>query len=200
MSVQRQSVPSNEVDLESTAELPVLDVAEASGEHSNNTDTWVVPSPTGLVAPTEPLVDERSAQLEINLRALSDSLKDVEERLTRKGERLNELERELASAHSVRQATEERAASLSAELEAVRASLQQSEARAEERRVAMEEHEAAARAMHAREGTLDAKLTGRERELEGAYRELRDQQARNAGYLETLRSLEGRRSVFDALL
>jgi hypothetical protein len=30
MSVQRQSVPSNEVDLESTAELPVLDVADVA--------------------------------------------------------------------------------------------------------------------------------------------------------------------------
>jgi chromosome segregation ATPase len=200
MSVQRQSVPSNEVDLESTAELPVLDVAEASGEHASNTDTWVVPSPGGLATSAEPLVDERSAQLEINLRALSDSLKDVEERLTRKGERLNELERELASSHSVRQATEERAAALTAELETMRAALQESEARGEERRAAVEEREAAVRAMHAREGTLDAKLAGRERELEGAYRELRDHQARNAGYLETLRSLEGRRTVFDALL
>src|ERR1700729_3640507 len=107
MSVQRQSAPTNEVDLESTAELPVLDVADAAGEHaSGGTDTWVVPSPTGLTAPSEPLVDERSTQLESNLRALSDSLKDVEERLTRKGERLTELERELASAHAVRQATE----------------------------------------------------------------------------------------------
>src|ERR1700733_5724413 len=164
MSVQRQSAPSNEVDLESTAELPVLDVADAAGEHASSTDTWVVPSPTGLTAPSEPLVDERSTQLETNLRALSDSLKDVEERLTRKGERLTELERELASAHGVRQATEERAAALAAELEGIRASLQETEARSEERRLAVLEHETAVRALHAREGALDAKLVGRERE------------------------------------
>ena len=114
MSVQRQSVPSNEVDLESTAELPVLDVADAAAEHASSTDTWI--APTGLAnlpaAPSEPLVDERSTQLEINLRALSTSLKDVEERLTRKGERLTELEHELASTRSARVATEERASAL----------------------------------------------------------------------------------------
>ena len=89
MSVQRQSVPSNEVDLESTAELPVLDVGDVA-EHVSNTDTWIVPAGVASLAaaPSEPLVDERSTQLELNLRALSTSLKDVEERLTRKGERL----------------------------------------------------------------------------------------------------------------
>src|ERR1700687_2150414 len=100
MSVQRQSVPSSEVDLESTAELPVLDVAEMATEQVSSTDTWIVPVSlsTLAAAASEPLVDERSTQLENNLRALSTSLQDVEERLTRKGERLTELEHEFASA------------------------------------------------------------------------------------------------------
>src|ERR1700686_5260789 len=154
MSVQRQSIPPSEVDLESTAELPVLDVADAGAEHASSTDTWV--APTGLStlapAPSEPLVDERSTQLEINLRALSTSLKDVEERLTRKGERLTELERELASARSARIATEERASAPSKELPQVRAALADAKARSEERRLAVEERDAAARALHARAG------------------------------------------------
>src|ERR1700688_4501521 len=114
MSVQRQSVPTSEVDLESTAELPVLDVADVAGEHVSSTDTWIVPAgpSTPAAAPAEPLVEERSTQLEINLRALSTSLQDVEERLTRKGERLTELERELASARGARGASEERASAL----------------------------------------------------------------------------------------
>src|ERR1700689_4184647 len=144
MSVQRQSVPSNEVDLESTAELPVLDVADAAAEHASSTDTRI--APTGLAnlpaAPSEPLVDERSAQLEVNLRALSTSLKDVEERLTRKGERLTELELELASARSARIATEERAGALLKEVADVRTALTQAEARSEEQRLAIEERDA----------------------------------------------------------
>src|ERR1700719_5024244 len=130
MSVQRQSVPSNEVDLESTAELPVLDVADVAAEHVSSTDTWIVPA--GLApltgAPSEPLVDERSTQLEINLRALSTSLQDVEDRLTRKGERLTELEHELASARSARVATEECASALANEVAQVRDPLAETEA------------------------------------------------------------------------
>ena len=50
MSVPRQSVPNSrdKDDLESTAELPVLDVAayeQALGEeHSGSTDTWHMPA------------------------------------------------------------------------------------------------------------------------------------------------------------
>src|SRR5262245_25050936 len=128
MSVPRQSVPNSrdKDDLESTAELPVLDVAayeQALGEeHSGSTDTWHMPalrdpSATGAVAaavptPAQQIAEDRSKQLEIDLRSLSESLRDVEGRLTRKGERLAELERELANARSERIAADERAAGL----------------------------------------------------------------------------------------
>jgi len=202
MSVQRQSVPPSEVDLESTAELPVLDVADSAAEPIVSTDTWIIPAGLSTLAPapSEPLVDERSTQLEINLRALSTSLKDVEERLTRKGERLTELEHELASTRSARVATEERASALLTELTQTRAALAQSQARSEELRISVKERDAAANALHAREGALDAKLAGRERAVEAAHQEVRELQMRSAGYLETLRSLEGRRTIFDALL
>jgi chromosome segregation ATPase len=203
MSVQRQSVPpSSDVDLESTAELPVLDVADGTAEHASSTDTWIVPAGIATLgaAPSEPLVDERSTQLEVNLRALSTSLKDVEERLTRKGERLTELEHELASARNSRIATEERASALLKELAQVQAALADAEVRSEERRRAVEERDAATRALHARQGVLDAQLAARERAVEIAQQEVRELQTRSAGYLETLRSLEGRRTIFDALL
>src|SRR5450755_134042 len=50
MSVQRQSVPSTDEDLDSTAELPVLEVADLATEHVASTDTWIIPS--GLAALT----------------------------------------------------------------------------------------------------------------------------------------------------
>ena len=125
MSVQRQTAAPNskDADLETTAELPVLDVAayEAamSEEHSGSTDTWHMPAlsvqaaaaATSAAATSAPAADDRSMQLEIDLRSLSENLRDVEGRLTRKGERLAELERELAAARAERVAAEERAAS-----------------------------------------------------------------------------------------
>src|SRR5690349_11263836 len=122
MSVQRQSVPtSKDADLETTAELPVLDVAAYESalaeERSGSTDTWHMPAlsasaAAAAAAPAAAVPDDRSMQLEIDLRALSESLRDVEGRLTRKGERLAELERELANARAEALASEQRAANL----------------------------------------------------------------------------------------
>jgi len=201
MSVQRQSVPSNDEDLESTAELPVLEVADLATEHVGSTDTWVMPSGTAVAAaPAEPSAEDRSNQLEINLRALSTSLKDVEERLTRKGERLNELERELESTRNERAAADQRALALTQELAQTQSSLSATEAHGAELRLAVETQDAAARALRAREAQLDAKLAARDRAVSSAQQEVRELQMRSAGYLETLRSLEGRRSIFDGLL
>jgi chromosome segregation ATPase len=202
MSVQRQSVPSNDEDLESTAELPVLEVADLATEHGTSTDTWVIPSGLAALAasPADPSAEDRSIQLEINLRALSTSLKDVEERLIRKGERLNELERELASTRDERAAADARALGLTQELAQTQSSLTATEARSEELRLAVEAQDAAARALRAREADLDAKLAARNRAVSAAQQEVRELQLRSTGYLETLRSLEGRRSIFDGLL
>jgi chromosome segregation ATPase len=124
MGVQRQSVPpSSDGDLEATAELPVLDIAAyeaAMSEEHASTDTWHLPalqlSPSGAAlapaAAPAPVPEDRSAQLETDLRSLSESLRDVEGRLTRKGERLAELERELGNARTERVAADERAAHL----------------------------------------------------------------------------------------
>ena len=122
MSVQRQTVApaSKDADLETTAELPVLDVAayEAaiSEEKSGSTDTWHMPALSAQAAAAAAAMpassdDGRSMQLEIDLRSLSENLRDVEGRLTRKGERLAELERELQATRAERIAAEERAVS-----------------------------------------------------------------------------------------
>src|SRR6185503_6035955 len=113
MSVQRNSSPSTAAsagptgdnDLEITAELPVLDVAAyeaaAAEARTGNTDTWIIPAsalPDALTevaqsshtaAPAAPVVsDDKRSQLEVSLHALSNDLREVEERLKRKGERL----------------------------------------------------------------------------------------------------------------
>src|SRR3984893_14956140 len=133
---QRQSSPPDEADLEVTAELPVLDVAayEASAastaitgtypvitadrDQLSSTDTWHIPAPALRVsknASTEAansVIDENRARLEVNLQALSTTLRDVEERLTRKGERLIEIEKALELAVAERNVTEQRAHAL----------------------------------------------------------------------------------------
>ena len=115
---QRQSSPPDEADLEVTAELPVLDVAAYEANAASTaitgtypaltperdqlaaTDTWHIPAPTraskGVAAEAaNTVIDENRARLEVNLQALSGTLRDVEERLTRKSERLAEIEKAL---------------------------------------------------------------------------------------------------------
>src|SRR5215475_7667072 len=100
---QRQSSPNEEVDLEVTAELPVLDVATyeanvasaaaavgadvvaANAAHAPDrlsaTDTWHIPAPaarrTGSTDAANSVIDENRARLEVNLQALSATLRDV---------------------------------------------------------------------------------------------------------------------------
>src|SRR5579864_4258377 len=119
MSLQRHSSPADEADLEITAELPVLDVssyesnlaakanstvAAQEREPLGATDTWIISAPA-LRAPhatpsdaTSTTLDENRARLEKNLHSLSGTLREVEERLTRKSARLAEVERALEEA------------------------------------------------------------------------------------------------------
>lgn len=93
MAVPRRPAPVKEVDLEQTAELPVIDFTGTHAELSSGdatisvaaltmdeslarTDTYAVPSLAGATA-------------------LADNLRDVEERLHRKSERVATLERDL---------------------------------------------------------------------------------------------------------
>jgi chromosome segregation ATPase len=236
--VPRQSVPSSREkdDLESTAELPVLDVAayeQALGEeHSGSTDTWHMPalrdpSATAAVAasvpsPAQQMAEDRSKQLEIDLRSLSESLRDVEGRLTRKGERLAELERELANARSERIATDERAAgliaaaeeradslvraaneraaALVAELATVRTDLGTEQARATNLQATVEQFQITVRTHESREYEGAKVLATREQELSALRNDLQDADVRASRYLETLQTLEGRRNIFDEQL
>jgi len=206
MSVQRQPSPASaspaaEGDLETTAELPVLDVASYEAARSNNTDTWVAPSPLAREAPEEfaPAKPPVTAKLEVSLHALSDNLREVEERLKRKGERLAEIEKALAQANGERAVLEQRAKQLDIELAQSRAAATTAEARVTELQRNLQEHDTASRTLQAHDKDVEVKLALRDKALSLVQRDLTQAQELTASYLEVLRSAEGRRGILQDL-
>jgi chromosome segregation ATPase len=216
MSVPRQSVPTRDDDLESTAELPVLDIADYEAklaeERTGHSDTWVIPpnvSTAVAVAqvegvphpPPPPAVpDGERIQLEVDLRSLSSSLREVEERLTRKGERLAQIERELSMARDERLAVEQRAESLNAALEIARAGIANAETRIVDLQQTVARYEAQSLSRQAQEQQAAAQLASREQSMQAVQSELHLAQRQAADYLESLQSLEGRRIIFEGML
>ena len=95
---------STDADLETTAELPVLDppAAVAAVEEAHGaTDTW---------AALPQLRPEDERHLETKLEALSAELRSAQQLLNTKGDRLRELEREREEARASLAAAEQRAA------------------------------------------------------------------------------------------
>src|SRR5690242_16290798 len=127
MNVQSHSA-SPEEDLDSTAELPVLDVAAlearaAEEQRSGSTDTWIIPPPTLRVAAEVPDASTANSrnELETNLRAVSANLADLEERLKRKVEQLTQNELALEAERAKRASAEQRVAELAQHLADARA-------------------------------------------------------------------------------
>jgi len=188
---QRQSSPSEEADLEVTAELPVLDVAAyeanvasaaaATGAHAaantahehdslSRTDTWHIPAPALRKAAASEaantIIDENRARLEVNLQALSATLRDVEERLTRKGERLLESEKALELAVAERNVTEQRARALTDEIARAEAAAAAAQARVAELQKALQDRRAADEARQARDADAHAQLLERTKQIQ----------------------------------
>jgi chromosome segregation ATPase len=189
---QRQASASEEADLEVTAELPVLDVAayEANvtsaasatglgiaaanrsheGDPLSATDTWHIPTPALRKAATSEaantVIDENRARLEVNLQALSATLRDVEERLTRKGERLIEIEKALELAVAERNFTEQRARALNDEVARAEAISAAAQARIVELQKALQDRQAADEARQARDADAHAQLLERNKQIE----------------------------------
>jgi hypothetical protein len=214
---QRHSSPSEEADdLEVTAELPVLDVAsyEANvasatagadvaantthpaqeGEHGNANDTWNIPAPalrkTAKSEAANTVLDENRARLEVNLQALSATLRDVEERLTRKGERLLEIEKALELAVAERNTTEQRARALTDEVTRTEAAAKAAETRIASLQKTLEEHQAEERARQAHDTEAQAQLVERNKQLQAQLANTtRDLEAKLA---TTQRDLESR--------
>lgn len=185
---KRQSSPPEEPDLEVTAELPVLDVAayeanstaatsvlpalNATGEREqlSATDTWHIPAPTmrktAASETANTVIDENRARLEVNLQALSATLRDVEERLTRKGERLVEIEHALELAVAERSATEQRARSLADEVARTEAASAAAQARVGELQKALQERQTADEARQVRDAEANAQLLERNKQFQ----------------------------------
>jgi chromosome segregation ATPase len=208
MSVQRQSSTPDEADLESTAELPVLDVVAfeaAAEERLGNTDTWIIPPPMVRVADEAPgaaaaPTPDLRTQLEIDLRTLAANLRDVEERLTRKGERLTEVERALDASRREQAAAEQRAEHLTQELAQARTAQSMAQADAAELQRKLNDRDASSQALRKHDEEIGIQLAGRDRALARAQQDLSETQARATGYLERLQSNEGRRAVLDGIL
>lgn len=191
---QRHPSPTDDADLEVTAELPVLDVASyeasaasanaatavfsASAQHSperenlSTADTWLIPSPalrgakTAASESASTVIDENRARLEVNLQALSATLRDVEDRLSRKGERLVEIEQALHLAVADRSTAEQRAHALSEEVARAEAASSAAHARIAELQKALQDREAADEARRARDAHTQAELLERSKQFQ----------------------------------
>ena len=227
MSVQRKpsssaappAASAAENDLEITAELPVLDVAAyeaaAAEQRTGNTDTWIIPasarpdamaeaapsvsSAPAAATPAPVVTDEKRTQLEVSLHALSDNLREVEERLKHKGERLTEIEKALAHANAERAVAELRSKQLTGELAQARAAVAAAEARAAELQRGLEERDSANLALLQNDKAFEEKLALRDKALALVQQDLTQAQAIAATYLESLQSMEGRRGIFQEI-
>lgn len=177
---------------------------------------------TPELAPSAPLPANVAAKLEAELKSLASSLKELETRLAAKGERLVILEKDLSESRAAGQAAAERATALADELTGNRAAIAAATTQIEGLQATLRERDAAlaAAATSASEvqqqqqrreaeiNTAAAAATARSAELvahheaalKGSWQQVAQLQAQSAAQLETLHSLEGRRSVFDSIL
>ncbi len=206
MSMPRYPASSGPSDLETTAELPPLDVAAYEADRRQpelgNTDTWVAPV---LAAPRSGKVDQgspaqQSTALENDLQSLSASLKEFEARLAAKDERLTVIEGELESARRQQAAAEQRADALGRELSDAGTALSAARAQIDEVTRRLESREAAAPIPPERDPSLEARLTERERALERTEQRLGHLELQASAHIEALQTVEGRHGVLQTLL
>jgi len=190
-------------DLETTAELPVLDPDAYAAAHPQlaATDTWVAPSSHALRAlqPDDGASLEQHRRLEDDLRTLAENLRELEDRLTHKGERLTEIEHELIAVRSARTAAEQHAEGLSRELTDTRLALSAARAQGEELTQRLAAREAENRAVRERDRSLEASLAGRDRALEHAEQQLAELRLQRTAQLEALHRREGRWGVLETM-
>jgi hypothetical protein len=136
-----QLSPQPQSDLESTAELPVLDAAGAAEAQAaadaqhGGTDTWVA-LPGARSAP--PAVAEDRGQQDAKLLSLTKQLRETQELLATRGERLAQLEHARDDARSAHADAEQRATMLAAELQQLRDESERGRAEVAERASALD--------------------------------------------------------------
>jgi chromosome segregation ATPase len=205
MNVQTHSAPTEE-DLDTTAELPVLDVAAlearaAEEQRLGSTDTWIIPPPTLRVAAEVPDTSTAGSRNEIesSLRAVSANLADLEERLKRKVEQLSQNELVLEAERAKRAAAEQRATELAQHLTDARAAETAAQRTIADLHTSLQERTDALDALRAKDQEASAKTLQRERQLAQLRTDLAESRACAADYLESLQSQEGQRSLFHNL-
>ncbi len=117
-------------DLEITAKLPVLDDAEYALEESElraRTDRWPIAA-TELATPVVAADAEGAEKFASESQAVSATVREIQERLANKNERLRQLENAHDEERVGRAAAEQRAADLNAELAQLQAAVAQSAA------------------------------------------------------------------------
>jgi len=209
---QGASQPCPVEDLETTAELPALDVAayEAAHPELTATDTWAFPAPAaphiarpdggahaGSAADGSAVAAHR--RLEDDLKALAANLRELEEGLAHKGERLTTLEQELEETREARSAADQRAEALSRELTDTRLALSAARGQIEELTQRLAAREAETRAVRDRNRSLEASLAARERTLARAEQQLVEVRLQMTAQLEALARREGRRAVYETM-
>jgi chromosome segregation ATPase len=143
--------------------------------------------------------EDRRTPLELSLHALSHNLRDVEERLRLKGERLVEIEKALAYASVDRSVAEQQSRQLTSELAQARAALAAAEARAVQLQRLLDEREAASPNSRTVNTEWEEKLALRDKSVALLQKDLAAARALATTYLESLQSTEGRRGIFQEL-
>lgn len=188
-----------ESDLDSTAELPVLDAATGAAapadQAHSSADTWVMP-PAPRTALAAAAAAREPGPGDAQLQSLAAKLREAEELLASKSERLRQLERARDEAHAARAAAEQRAAGLSAQLAEQQAPAAEHAAQMDEAvlaRAAAEQHVAQlggelaqARALLSAAGEREAQLQRRLDEQESSTR------AQHAEQIERHKALAAR--------
>jgi chromosome segregation ATPase len=180
MSARSKSFSGSPIDAETTAELPVLDIAAHEARHGHDplarTDSWAAPTVSLAVPPqlaslapeltAEPPKSSAAAKLEVELRAIANNLSDLETRLAAKGERLTIIESELADSRAAGQAQAQRAAALSEELAASRDALVAATAQIDALQATIRERDESVRVGAERETELRQSMQRRAAEID----------------------------------
>ncbi|HXY76358.1 MAG TPA: FHA domain-containing protein [Steroidobacteraceae bacterium] len=207
---------SPDSDVEGTNELVVLDPAVYTGEEEEGqrpaiSDTWVMPiAEAEAVASVaaQALQAERVVQLEGELEVLAATLRETQQLLARRDERLREIEEARNEAQTAHTQAEQRATEASDELSKARALTETTSARVTELERALgesartlEERESASHAQQAEQLAEQQSLAARNRvEAELLLGDLARERAHAARYFESLRNAEGRRQIFEGLV
>jgi chromosome segregation ATPase len=207
MSVPRHTVQDHP-DLESTAELPVLDTAALEATQDQIDTAAMTAASASPAAPPElrPVEAAPSAsgpyrgRLEEDLKSLSASLREFEERLAVQGARSTALESELKVLREAHSAAERRATGLSGELAEGRSALVAAEAQINELMQLLEQRESTLRSSETRSAALETQRAERERSLATVELQLRETRLQASAQLEALQVLEARRGVLDSVL